>query len=186
MALSPSASSGQALVRERESEKPLCQKGFRSKPADNYSRFAASIRLQRLIHLGQPLAFFGGYSSLFPDGVWLRFVIPTLFSVIPTEVEGSRAARRDLSAFSTLRSSPFRVNPLDQGDLFLPRPSLELLLSINCGSDVAGVLAIHPPRDPILAREPGDQAVLVLVTRRARSLVYACKGFLSGLPLCTR
>ena len=54
------------------------------------------------IHLRLPLIVLGDYSSLFPG--CLRFVIPSLFSVIPTEAEGSRAARRDLSVFSTLRS----------------------------------------------------------------------------------
>ncbi len=45
----------------------------------------------------------------------------------------------------------------------LPRPSLELLLSIKRSADVVGVLAIDQPRDPILARETRDEAVLVLI-----------------------
>ncbi len=44
----------------------------------------------------------------------------------------------------------------------MPR-RLELLFSIDRSAHVVGVLAIHQPPDAILAREPGNEAVLVLV-----------------------
>src|SRR5271166_1593132 len=45
-------------------------------------------------------------------GWWSQNSIPTPFAVIPTAAEGSRAARRDFSAFSTLEVVPFRVDAL--------------------------------------------------------------------------
>src|SRR5258708_21635863 len=113
-----------------------------------------------------------------------QHAVAFLFSVIPTEVEGSRAVRRD---FCLLHAEvlPFRVDALDRGDLFLPQPSVELLLSTDRGRDVVGGLAIDQPPDTILAGKPGNESVLVLVRGPSEVAAYACTEFNSGLPLCT-
>jgi hypothetical protein len=62
---------------------------------------------RRVARIGHVLAFLRILAV--NNRVWLWFVVPTLFSVIPTEVEGSRAGRRDLSVFSTLLSSYLKL-----------------------------------------------------------------------------
>ena len=63
---------------------------------------------------------------------------------------------------------PFRVDALDQGDLFLPRPALALLVRSNRGCDVAGVLARDQPRDTIPPWQTGGPGRTCAGTHAAR------------------
>jgi hypothetical protein len=62
-------------------------------------------------------------------------------------------SRRQARFFCLLHAAvlPFMVDALDQGDLFLPLPSLELPRSTDRGSDLAGVLA--NPASPQQSRQ---------------------------------
>src|SRR5207247_8836492 len=58
---------------------------------------------------------------------------------------------------------PGGVDVFNQSDLAGSTPALDLLLAGNGLTNVLQLLEVDQPSDVVLAREPGDQATLVLI-----------------------
>ena len=61
-----------------------------------------------------------------------------------------------------LQVIPLRIERLDQRDLLLSPPALDLLLPLDCITRAAEVLEVHKPLDAIPLRESGHQPLAML------------------------